>query len=279
MEGIRGQIRMERRARRNETETSRTARDRERQRGRGRERERKYNQCINKLSRALPNVRARSGYIQVPPTCAFHFQPSSQHPVFPHPPPLCSMLRRGVAILHGGAASMCSMLRGGAASQCATLRGGAASLCIMLRGGAAALCSTLRRRPASLCTTLRRGAASLGAALSLGRRGMIPSTSHDGGVVPSSGATLCKCMKPLSSHDEGALPSSHDGGAVLSSVSFGSARVRALYARSAEVVIVVGVAVGAVTGVARCAGWGLWWGSLCGSSCGVVSSLAPCAES
>ena len=122
---------------------------------------------------------------------------------------------------------------------CATLRGGAASLCATLRGGAA-----------SLCATLRGGAVSVGAALS-------------------------KCIKPLSSHDEGAVPSSHDECAVPSSLSCGSARVLALYARGAEVVVVVGIAVGAVAGVARSAGWGLWRGS----SCGVESSLAPLAES
>ena len=54
------------RTRPNETETNRAARERERG-GRERGEERKYNQFINKLSRALPNVRARSGYIQVPP--------------------------------------------------------------------------------------------------------------------------------------------------------------------------------------------------------------------
>ena len=52
-------------ARPNETETNHTARERERERER--DKERKYNQFINKLSRALLNVRARSGYIQVPP--------------------------------------------------------------------------------------------------------------------------------------------------------------------------------------------------------------------
>ena len=119
-----------------------------------------------------------------------------------------------------------------------------------------------------------------------------------------SGVALCKCMMPPSSYDEGAMPSSHDEGAVPSSpyegvlqslscgasVSCGSARVLALHARGAEVVVVVdvavgavavvmGVAVGAVAGVARRAGWGLWRGSSCGSSCGVESSLAPRAES
>ena len=148
---------------------------------------------------------------------------------------------------------------------------------------------------------MRGGAASLGAALSLGRRGTIPSASHDGGAVRSSDIALCKCMTPPLSHDEGAVPSSHDKGAVPSlcwgaSVSCGSARVLALYARGAEVAVVVGVAVGAVAvvvgvavgavavvmgvavsavpGVARSAGWG----SL-GSSCGVESSLAPRTES
>ena len=82
-----------------ETETNRTARKRERER----ERERKYNQFINKLSRVLPNVCARSGYIQIlPPACrrlphivlfsfAFYFRPSSQHPVFAYPPPLAPL--------------------------------------------------------------------------------------------------------------------------------------------------------------------------------------------
>ena len=96
-----------------------------------------------------------------------------------------------------------------------------------------------------------------------------------------SGAALCKCMKPLSLHDEGAVPSPHDEGAVPSTVSCGSARVRALYARGAEVVVLVvlDVAVGTVAGVVRSAGWGFWQGSACGSSCGVVSSLAPHAVS
>ena len=64
---------MERRASPNETETnSEVRREREVEREREkRERERKYSQFINKLSRALPNVRARSGYIQVPPAPAF----------------------------------------------------------------------------------------------------------------------------------------------------------------------------------------------------------------
>ena len=98
--------------------------------------------------------------------------------------------------------------------------------------------------------------------------------------MPSSGVALCKCMMPPSSHDEGAVPSSHDEGAVPSlswgaSVSCGSTRVLALHVRGAEVAVVMGVAVGAVAGVARCAGWGLWRGSSCGSSCGVESSVAP----
>ena len=170
------------------------------------------------------------------------------------------MLCLGFAISHGGAASLCATLRGDVASLCATLRGGAASLCATLRGGGASLCATLRWGAASLCTTLRggaaslcatwrRGAVSLGTALSLGRRGTIPSASHDGGAVPLSGA-------------------------VPSSVSCGSARVLALYARGAEVVVVMGVAVGAVTGVARSAAWGSW-----GHSYGVVSSLVPLSKS
>ena len=191
------------------------------------------------------------------------------------------MFRLGFAISHGGSASLCATFCGGAESLCATLRRCAASLCATLRGGAsllcatlsrgaASLCDTLRGGAASLCDTLRGGAASLGAALSLGRRGTIPSASHHGGVVPSSGAALCMCMKPLSSHDEGAVPSSHDEGAVLSSVLCCSARVLVLYACGAEVVVVVDVAVAAVAGVARSAGWGLWRGS----SFGVESSLA-----
>ena len=83
------------------------------------------------------------------------------------------------------------------------------------------------------------------------------------------------------------MPSSSWG----ASVSCGSARVLALHARGA--VVVVGVAVGAVAvvvdiavgavavlmgvavaGVTRSAGWGSR-----GSSCGVESSLAPRAES
>ena len=190
--------------------------------------------------------------------------------MFPYPPPLCSMLRLSFVISHGGAASLCVTLRGGAVSLCATVCGSVASLCATLRGGAESLCAMLRGGAASLYATLRGGAASLGAALSLGRRGTIPSASHDGGIVPSSGAPLCKCMKPLSSLDEGAVPSSHYEGAVPLSVSCGSPRVLALYAHGAEVVVVVGVAVGAIARVARSAGWGLWRGS----SCGVASSLA-----
>ena len=140
------------------------------------------------------------------------------------------------------------------------------------------------------------GARRRRALLSLGRRGAIPSASHDEGAVLSSSAARCKCMMPPSSHDEGAVPSSgatlslgrrgtippasHDEGTVLShgwgaSVSYGSARVLALHARGAEVAVVMGVAVGAVAGVAGSAGWGLWRGS----SCGVESSLASWAES
>ena len=99
----------------------------------------------------------------------------------------------------------------------------------------------------------------------------------------SSVVALCKCMMPPSSYDKGAVPSSHDEGAVPSSpdegvvqslswgasVSCGSAQVLVLYACGAEVVVMVGVAVGAVAGVARSACWGLWRGSSCGSSCGV----------
>ena len=96
------------------------------------------------------------------------------------------------------------------------------------------------------------------------------AASHDGCVVPSSGADLCKGMKQPSSHNEWAVPSL---------VSCGSPRVLALYDHVAEVVVVVGVAVGAVAGVARSVGWGLCWGSSCGSSCGVTSSLALLAES
>ena len=248
-------------------------------RGRERERERKYNQFTNKLSRDHPNVRARSGYIQVPPAFAFHFRPPSQHPMFPYPPPLCSMLRLGFGISHGSAASLCATLRSGVASLCPTLRSYEASLCATLLGGAASLCATLRGGTASLCAMLRGGVASLGAALSLGRRGTIPAVSYDGSIVPLPCAARCKCMKPLSSRDEGAVPLSHNGGAAPSSVLCGSARVQVLYARGAEVVVVVAVAVGAVAGVARSAGRGLWRASSCGSSCGVESSLAPRAES
>ena len=197
------------------------------------------------------------------------------------------MLRLGFAISHGGAASLGATLRGGAASLGATLRGGAASLGAALRGGVASLDATLRGGAASLRATLRGGAASLratlrgsaaslGAALSLGRRGTIPSASHDGGAVPSSGVALCLCVMPPSSYGERAVPSSSCG----ASVSCGGARVLALHARGA--VVVVGIAVGAVAvvmgvavaGVARSAGWGSR-----GSSCGVESSLAPLAES
>ena len=66
------------------------------------------------------------------------------------------------------------------------------------------------------------------------------------------------------------MPSSSWG----ASVSCGSTRVLALLARGAEVVVVVGVAVGEVTGMARSAGWGSQ-----DSPCGVESSLAPQAES
>ena len=114
------------------------------------------------------------------------------------------------------------------------------------------------RGVASLCATLRGGAASLGAALLLGCRGTLPLASHD-------------------------------GGAVLSSVSCRSARVLALHACEAEVavvvVVVVGVAVGAVTvvmgapvGAVAGVAWSAGWGSR-GSLCGVESSLAPRAES
>ena len=57
------------------------------------------------------------------------------------------------------------------------------------------------------------GARRRRALLSLGRRGAIPSASHDEGAVLSSSAARCKCMMPPSSHDEGAVPSS---GAALS---------------------------------------------------------------
>ena len=158
-------------------------------------------------------------------------------------------------------------LRDGAASLCATLRGAAASLCTSLRGRAANLCAKLCGAAASLCATLRGAAGSLSSALS-------PSVSHDGGTVPLWGAALCKCMVPLSSHDEGAVPSLHDEDAVPSSGLCGSARVLTLHACAAIVVFVIGVAEGAVAGVARsaAAGWR-------GSSCGVELSLAPLAES
>ena len=296
----REQIRMERTARPNEMETNHTAREREREREKSAG-ERKYSQFINRLSRALPNVRAHSGYIQVPRTFAFHSRPSSQHPMFPYPPLLCSMLHFGFVISHGGMATQCTTLRGGAGSLYAMLHGGAASLCATLRSGVVSLCSILcggvvslyarlrggaawlfamlRRSELSLCALLHGGVASLDAALSLGRRGTIPSASHHGDIVPLSGAALFKCIMPLSSHDERAVPSSHDWGAVPSSVSCGSARVWVLYAQAAEVVVLVGVAVGAVAGVVRSTGWGLRRGSSCGSSCGVKSCLAPRAES
>ena len=90
--------------------------------------------------------------------------------------------------------------------------------------------AALREGAASLGATLLGGAASLGAALSLGRRGAIPSGPHDDGVVRLLG-----------------------WGA---SVSCGSARVLASHARWVEVAVVMGVAVGAVAGAARSAGWG-----------------------
>ena len=148
-----------------------------------------------------------------------------------------------------------------------TLGEGAVSLCATLRGCAASLGVTSHAFTVLLCSTLRGGVALLGAALSLGRRDTITWASHNGGLVSSLGATLGKCMKPLSSHDEGAVPLSHNEGAVPFLVSYGSAKLLALYVCGAVVVVVVGVAVDAVTGVAKTAGWGWWWGSLCSSLC------------
>ena len=129
-----------------------------------------------------------------------------------------------------------------------SLRGSAASLGAALRVGAASLGATLRVGAGSLGATLRGGVASMGAVLLLGRRGAIPSTSHDDGAVLLLG-----------------------WGA---SVSCGGARVLASHARWVEVAVVMGVAVGAGAGVARSAGWGSR-----GSSCGVESPLASWAES
>ena len=203
------------------------------------------------------------------------------------------------ATLHGGAASLGATLRGVVASLGAALRRGVPSMNATQRRGAASLCATLCGDAASLGATLCGGAASLGAALSRGRRGTITSASHDGGAVPLSGVALCKCMMSPSSYDKGAVPSSHDEGAVPSSpdegvvqslswgvsVSCASSRVLALHARGAEVVVVVDVAVGAVTvmmgvAVGAVAGEGrrVGWCSR-GSSCRVESSLAPRAAS
>ena len=84
----------------------------------GREREggeRKYNQFINKLSRALPIVRARSGYIHnfpvgrptpnIPDVLPYAFSPISCTPSLP-PTRLASS---GVSRYRTGAASAASM--------------------------------------------------------------------------------------------------------------------------------------------------------------------------
>ena len=112
----------------------------------------------------------------------------------------------------------------------------------------------LRGGAASLCATLRGGAALLGAALSQGRRGTLPLASHDRGIEPSS--VSCHSARVLSLHARWVVV------VVVMGVAVGA------------VAVVMGVVVGAVAGVARSAAWGSR-----GSSCGVESSLAPLAES
>ena len=158
------------------------------------------------------------------------------------------------------------MLRRGVASLDATLRGGAALLGATLRWGVASLYATLRGAAASLGTMLRGGVASLGTALSLERRGKIPSVLRDGGTVPSSGVALCKCLMPLLSYDKGAVPSS-SWGALL---PYGSTRVLAVHSCRAKVAVEVGIAIGAGAGMANSVSRG--------SSCGIESSLALLAE-
>ena len=84
MERTGGQNRMERRARPNGTETNRTAQERER----GGERERKKVQSIHKQVVACPSKRPRTLWLYTSSSAfAFHFRPSSQHPVLPYSPP------------------------------------------------------------------------------------------------------------------------------------------------------------------------------------------------
>ena len=147
------------RMRRRQT-AQRGEREREREREREkRERERKYSQFINKLSRALPNVRARSGYIQVPPAFAFYFRPSLQHPVFPYPPPLAPCFV-SVSRYRTGArrrwALRCAVVRRRWALRCAVVRRRWTLRCAGVRRRCALRCAGVRRRWALHCAGVRR---------------------------------------------------------------------------------------------------------------------------
>ena len=155
-----------------------TAQRGKKERERETERERKYSQFIKKLSRALPNIRARSGYIQVPPVG------------LPTPATHCTLL-------------FCLLFPSSVAFSYTPsfhpspdLPPNTPWFCIL----PPLLHASFRFRDIAQG---RGGTAPSGAALSLGRRGAILSASHDEGAVLSSSAVLCKSMMPPSSHDEG----------------------------------------------------------------------------
>ena len=118
------------------------------QRARERERERKYSQFINKLSHALPNVRAHSGYIQVPPPLPSTSDLPPNIPCFhillPFAPCLVSVSR-----YRTGARRRCALRCGVARCRC-TLH------CAVVQSRCALRCAGVRRRCALHCTGVRR---------------------------------------------------------------------------------------------------------------------------